>query len=141
MNKRFDLGVVATGELDAEVCCAFQVANSVFGGINVARGAFIIELGDDVGDGGKVWTSLAVKPVEGTDIFLQCFVKMLSFIGGHIDVWDIIDWVTTAVGCGFRCGSRLIELSLLNEFTSIDFLAHVDGNVIFFIFVALKVNA
>ena len=141
LDKRFDLGVVAAGKLDAEDCCSFEVSNGVFDRVDVVRGAFIVELGDGVGDGSKVWVSLAAKPNQGTNIFLQNFGKMLLFIDGHVDVRNRIDWVATAVGCGFRYGSRIVKLCLFNQLESIIFLVHVEGNVIIFIFVTIKVNS
>ena len=75
-NEGFDLSVIAAGELNAEVGSAFEVTDCVFCSVNMARAAFIVELWDEVCDGGKIWTSLAAKPIQGPDIFLENFVEM-----------------------------------------------------------------
>jgi len=84
---------------------------------------------------------LATKPIERANTFLKEFVEMLSFIGGHINIWDRIDWMTTAVGGWLGCGSGRVELlGFFHEFESIILLTHMDSDMIVVIPCALKIN-
>ena len=42
----------------------FEVSDNVFGCIDVAGGALIIELGYDIGDGSEIRSGLTTEPVE-----------------------------------------------------------------------------
>ena len=64
MDEGFDFSIAATGELNAEIGSSFEIANGIFGGVNVTGGTFVVELRNDIGDGGKIGTSLATEPVE-----------------------------------------------------------------------------
>ena len=124
LDEGFDFCVIVTGELNAKVSSAFEIANGIFYRVNLPGRALVVKFRDDVGDGGKVWTRLTVYPVERVHILLKEFVKLLSFIGGHIDIWDRVNWMTTVVRGLFGCGSGRVELCLHNELESIVMLAH-----------------
>ena len=58
MNEGFDFSVIAAGELNAEVGGSFEIVDCIFNSVNVPRRALVVELRDDVGDGGEVWAHL-----------------------------------------------------------------------------------
>ena len=82
LDKGFDFSVIAAGELNAEVSSSFEIADRIFNSVNVSGGAFIIVLRNDIGDGSKVWSSLAAQPVQRANILLKEFVELISFCGG-----------------------------------------------------------
>ena len=53
-----------------------------YSSVNVTGGTFFVELRENIGDGGEIWTSLATKPIEGSNILLKNFAEMLSFVDG-----------------------------------------------------------
>ena len=46
----------------------------MFGGFDVAGGAFGVVLGNEVGDGGYIGSRLICEPVKATDVFLEKLV-------------------------------------------------------------------
>ena len=52
--------------------------------IDMARGAFVIVLGHNIGDGSKV--RLTTEPVERADISLKEIVQGLAFVDGKVHV-------------------------------------------------------
>jgi len=140
LDEGFDFCVIAAGERNAEVGSSFEMANGVFNSVNVPGRALVVELRDDIGDGGEIWAHLTAEPVEIANILLKEFVKLLSFLGGHINIRDGVNWMTTAVGGWFGCGSSRVELCCHNEFESIVMLTHVNGDVIVRILSTIKIN-
>jgi hypothetical protein len=61
---------------------SFEVTNGICSSVNVTGGTIFVEMREDIGDGGEIWTSLATKPIEGSNILLKNFAEMLSFVDG-----------------------------------------------------------
>ena len=67
----------------------------------MARGAVVIILGDDVGNGGEVGSWLAAEPVQRTNVLLQGFVEGLAFVGRKVDIGDGVNWMSASIGSWF----------------------------------------
>ena len=65
----------------------------------------------------------------------------MSVFDGHVDVWDGVDWMSTAVRCFSGCGGRGVKLRLDDEFEGIGLLGHVDRNVVLIVSRTFKINS